>query len=89
MILEFQDKVVSYHTFIQDVSAQLAYFLETDKKDPEYVSTRKAYSMFGRKNVERWVRNKLITPYVRPGVTEYETAKLRKLQRTEQDYLNE
>jgi len=51
------------------------------------MSTRQAYKMFGRKNVERWRRAGKIQPYVRPGKMEYETAQLRLLQRTEQDYL--
>ena len=54
---------------------------------PDFMSTRQAYKMFGRKNVERWRRAGKIQPYVRPGKTEYETAQLRLLQRTEQDYL--
>lgn len=87
MSLHFTDKTVSYRTFLRDLSANIVKMLHEDKDDPELVSTRQAYKMFGRKNVERWRRVGKIQPYVRPGKAEYETAQLRLLQRTEQDYL--
>lgn len=87
MSLHFTDKNVSYRTFLRDLSANIVKMLHEDKDDPELVSTRQAYKMFGRKNVERWRRVGKIQPYVRPGKAEYETAQLRLLQRTEQDYL--
>lgn len=85
--INFTDKTVSYHSFLRDLSANIVKMLHEDKDDPEFVSTRQAYKMFGRKNVERWRKAGKIQPYVRPGKTEYETAQLRLLQRTEQDYL--
>lgn len=85
--INFTDKTVSYRTFLRDLSANIVKMLHEDKDDPELVSTRQAYKMFGRKNVERWRRVGKIQPYVRPGKAEYETAQLRLLQRTEQDYL--
>ena len=87
MHINFTDKTVSYRTFLRDLSANIVKMLHEDKDDPELVSTRQAYKMFGRKNVERWRRVGKIQPYVRPGKAEYETAQLRLLQRTEQDYL--
>lgn len=82
----FSDKVVSYDTFLNDLTARLASFLENDKNEPEMVSQRQAFKLFGRGNVERWRKKGLITPSVRPGKTEYPTRRLRELQRTEQDY---
>lgn len=87
MRIDFTDKTVSYHTFLRDLSANIVKMLHEDKDDPDFMSTRQAYKMFGRKNVERWRRAGKIRPYVRPGKAEYETAQLRLLQRTEQDYL--
>lgn len=87
--LHFSDKSVSYETFMSDLSARITRNMKSDANDPEYISQRKAYEMFGRRNVERWKRNGLITPCIRPGKKEYYTADLRLLQRTEQDYLNE
>lgn len=84
--LVFSDKVVSYGTFMNDLAARLASFLQQDRNEPEMISQRKAYSMFGRGNVDRWRKKGLIHPYKRPGKVEYSTKRLRVLQRTEQDY---
>ena len=89
MRIDFTDKTVSYRTFLRDLSANIVKMLHEDKDDPDFMSTRQAYKMFGRKNVERWRRVCKIQPYVRPGKMEYETAQLRLLQRTEQDYNNQ
>lgn len=86
--LDFKDITVSYRTFLRDLSANIVKMLHDDRNDPEFISTRQAYSIFGRKNVERWRKAGKLQPYVRPGKMEYETAQLRLLQRTEQDYLN-
>ncbi|MBP3511138.1 MAG: hypothetical protein J6K19_03750 [Prevotella sp.] len=83
----FDDKLVSYETFMEDLSARLNRMLKNDAADPEYISQRKAYSIFGRRNVERWRRQGKIQPCKRPGKIEYRTADLRLLQRTCQDYL--
>lgn len=88
MHINFTDKSVSYRTFLRDLSANIVKMLHDDRYDPEFMSTRQAYRVFGRRNVERWRKDGKIKPYVRPGKTEYETAQLRLLQRTEQDYLS-
>lgn len=85
--IQFPDKLVSYETFMSDLSARVARMMKSDVADPEYISQRKAYAAFGRRNVERWKRNGKIQPYKRPGKIEYRMADLRLLQRTEQDYL--
>jgi len=85
--IQFSDKLVSYETFMSDLSARVVRMMKSDAADPEYVSQRTAYSIFGRKNVDRWRRNGKIKSYKRPGKVEYCMADLRLLQRTEQDYL--
>jgi hypothetical protein len=84
--IDFPDKTVSYRTFIRDLAAHIVKMLHEERNDPEFMSTRQAYATFGRRNVERWRKAGKAKPYVRPGKTEYETAQLRLLQRTEQDY---
>lgn len=86
MQLFFPDKVVTYETFLDDLSARVASRLQGMAKDPEYVSTRQAYQMFGRANVERWRKQGRITPCKRPGKVEYLTAELRRQASTQQDY---
>lgn len=84
--LAFPDKVVTYDIFIRDISARVAALIESDKDDPETVSQRKAYQIFGRGNVDRWNRQGRLSSCKRPGKVEYKMAELRLLQRTEQDY---
>lgn len=56
MNILFSDKAPDYETFITDLVARLTAALAQISHDPEYISQRKAYSMFGRANVERWRR---------------------------------
>lgn len=85
-LLQFLDRLIPYDTFLNDVAARVVKMLKTDKDDPEYVSQRKAYEMFGRRNVERWRKQGKVEPCKRPGKLEYRTADLRLLQRVTQDY---
>lgn len=84
--LDFSDKSVTYDTFVKDVAAEVARCISEQKNDPETVSQRKAYAMFGRGNVDRWRRQGKIEPCKRPGKIEYRTADLRRLQQIKQDY---
>lgn len=87
--LQFLDHLIPYDTFLNDVAARVVSMLKTDKDDPEFVSQRKAYEMFGRRNVERWRKQGKVEPCKRPGKMEYRTSDLRLLQRTVQDYFND
>lgn len=86
-LLQFLDHLIPYETFLNDLAARIVKMLKMDNDDPEYVSQRKAFEMFGRRNVERWKRQGKISPIKRPGKIDYNTAELRMLQRTIQDYL--
>lgn len=86
--IQFEDRLVTYETFMADLTVRLARMIRSDAADPEYVSQRTAYSIFGRRNVDRWRRTGKVKPFKRPGKVEYSMADLRLLQRTEQDYLN-
>ena len=87
MQIQFSDRMVSYATFVNDVAARLASMIAESRADPEVISQREAYRIFGRGNVDRWRRQGKISPCKRPGKVEYLTRELRLLQRTQQDYL--
>lgn len=87
--LDFTDRLVPYDRFIQDVAAKVVSLLRSDNTDPEYINQRKAFAMFGRRNVERWRKQGKVVPCKRPGKVEYRTADLRLLQRTQQDYFTD
>ena len=85
-ILQVLDRLIPYDTFLNDLAARIVKMMKADNNDPEFVSQRKAYELFGRRNVERWNRQGKIESYKRPGKVEYRTSDLRLLQRTTQDY---
>lgn len=87
-ILQFLDKLIPYDIFLNDVAARIVKMLKSDRNDPEYITQRKAYEMFGRRNVERWRKQGKVEPCKRPGKLEYRTADLRLLQRIKQDYFD-
>ena len=87
MYIQFPDKVVSYDTFMDDLSSRIVRKMQRAEADPKTVSQRKAYSIFGRANVDRWRKEGRIHPCKRPGTVEYCMADLRLLQQqTQQDY---
>lgn len=85
-LIEFLDHLIPYETFLNDIASRVVNMLRSDNQDPEYISQRKAYDMFGRRNVQRWRKQGKIEPCKRPGRLEYTTADLRLLQRMSQDY---
>ena len=85
-ILQVLDRLIPYDTFLNDLAARIVKMMKADNNVPEFVSQRKAYELFGRRNVERWKRQGKIESYKRPGKVEYRTSDLRLLQRTTQDY---
>lgn len=73
---------VPYDTLINDIASRVVELIKNDEQDPEYISQRTAFKMFGRRNVERWRTQGKVTPCRRPGRVEYRTSELRVLQRT-------
>lgn len=88
-LFRFWNRIVAYDAFLNDLAARIVRLLKAEHDDPEFISQRKAFEIFGRRNVERWRKQGKITPCKRPGKVEYKTSELRFLQRTVQDYFNE
>ena len=84
--IDFADKSVTYDTFVRDVASSVVRLLSEVRNDPEFISKRRAYELFGRGNVDRWLRNDDIKPHIRPGKVELRTSELRALQNRVQDY---
>lgn len=84
--IQFPDRMVSYETFMTDLASRIANQLKQAEADPDTISQRKAYSIFGRANVDRWRRQGRIEPCKHGGKLEYRTADLRMLQHIKQDY---
>lgn len=88
LTLDFSDKTVAYDTFVRDVASSVVRMLAEVRNEPETISQRQAYAIFGRGNVDRWRRQGKIEPCKRPGKIEYRTAELRRLQQVKQDYFD-
>lgn len=86
-MIQFADKMVSYETFMNDLASRIVSEVEKRKTEPERISKRKAYEVFGRANVDRWIREQRLTIRKRPGKVELLSAELRRCQAIEQDYL--
>lgn len=86
-VIDFSNRSVPYEVFLKDVATSVVRMLTEQKDEPEFVSKRKAYGLFGRANVDRWLRNEEIIPHIRPGKVELRMADLRALQNRVQDYL--
>ena len=84
--IDFSDRSVPYEVFLRDVAQSVVKMLSAQKDEPEFVSKRRAYELFGRGNVDRWLKNEEIEPHIRPGKTELRMADLRALQNKVQDY---
>ncbi len=88
LTLDFSDKTVTYDTFVHDVASSVVRMLAEVRNEPEIISQRQAYAMFGRGNVDRWRKQGRIEPCKRPGKIEYRTAELHRLQQVKQDYFD-
>lgn len=84
--LQFPDRKVTYATFVDDVATKVVELMNA--KMPERISQRQAYKLYGRGNVERWLRKGKLHTYKRPGKVEYITSELIREQSREQDYLD-
>lgn len=86
--LLFADKSVKYADFIRDLASELAMKLHQIEKGDLEISQAQAFKMFGRADVERWIKNGKITPCrISPGKKRYKLIELQKLANVQQNYL--
>ena len=84
--LQFPDRKVTYAAFVDDVATKVVELMNA--KIPERISQRQAYKLYGRGNVERWLRHGKLHTFKRPGKIEYITSELVKEKSREQDYFD-
>lgn len=86
--LLFADKSVTYTDFIRDLASELAMKLHQIEKGQLEISQAQAFRMFGRADVERWIKNGKITPCrISPGKKRFKLIELQKLANVQQNYL--
>ena len=86
--LLFSDTTVSYLQFVDDLATKIALRVHQIEKGQLEISQAKAFKMFGRADVERWVKSGKLTPCrISPGKKRYKLADLQKLASIQQNYL--
>ena len=85
---QFLDTTVTYDQFITDLATKIALKMHQVEKGQLEISQAQAYKMFGRADVERWVKNGKIEPVrISPGTKRYRLIDLQKLADVQQNYL--
>lgn len=86
--LLFSDKTVTYEQFVNDLATSIALKIHQVEKGQLEISQAKAFKMFGRADVERWIKNGKLKPCrVSPGKKRYRLIDLQKLASIQQNYL--
>lgn len=84
----FQDATVTFEQFTTELATKIALKLYQVEKGKLEISQAQAYKMFGRADVDRWVKNGKIEPVrVSPGKKRYRLIDLQKLANIQQNYL--
>lgn len=85
---QFIDTTVTYDQFVNDLATKIALKMHQVEKGQLEISQAQAYKMFGRADVERWVKNGKIEPVrISPGKKRYRLIDLQKLADVQQNYL--
>lgn len=73
----FADKSVTYGQFIDELATKLAEKIIMIENGEMEISKNKAYKMFGRSDVERWIKSGKLEPSrVSTGVTRFKMSDL-------------
>ena len=87
-ILEFTDKSVTFEQFVDFFATKVALRIHQIEKGELEISQAEAYRLFGRADVERWVKNGKLKPVrISPGKKRFSLVDLQKLASIQQNYL--
>lgn len=85
--LVFSDTTVSYDQFTTELATKIAIKLHQVEKGQLEICQAQAFRMFGRADVERWVKTgKLMPCRISPGKKRYKLIDLQKLASIQQNY---
>ena len=86
--MQFSDATVTYEQFVNDLATRITFKMHQIENGEIEVSKSQAYKMFGRADVDRWIKNGKISPCrISPGKTRYKLIDLQKLASVKQNYL--
>ena len=86
--LQFIDTIVSNGQFIDELATKIALKIHQIEKGQLEISQAQAYRMYGRADVERWVKHGKLHPCrISPGKIRYRLIDLQKLASIQQNYV--
>lgn len=86
--MQFCDKSVTYNQFVNDLASAVAMRMHQIEKGQLEISQAEAFRLFGRADVERWIKNGKIQPCrISPGKKRFKLIELQKLANVLQNYL--
>ncbi|UKI45886.1 MAG: hypothetical protein L6V92_10535 [Phocaeicola vulgatus] len=85
---QFVDQTVTYEQFVNELATRIALKIHQVEKGQLEISQAKAFKMYGRADVERWVKSGKLQPSrISPGKKRYRLIDLQKLADIQQNYL--
>ena len=85
---QFVDQTVTYEQFVNELATRIALKIHQVEKGQLEISQAKAFKMYGRADVERWVKSGKLQPSrISPGKKRYRLIDLQKLADIHQNYL--
>lgn len=88
MVLEFINKSVTFEQFVDVLATKVALRIHQIEKGQLEISQAQAYKLFGRADVERWVKSGKIEPVrISPGKKRFKLVDLQMLANVQQNYL--
>lgn len=85
---QFVDQTVTYEQFVNELATRIALKIHQVEKGQLEISQAKAFKMYGRADVERWVKSGKLQPsQISPGKKRYRLIDLQKLADIQQNYL--
>lgn len=84
----FADASVTFEQFTNELAVKIALKLYQVQRGELEISQAQAFKMFGRADVERWVKSGKIAPCrISPGKKRFKLVELQKLASIQQNYL--
>ncbi|MBQ9170741.1 MAG: hypothetical protein IJ148_08000 [Bacteroidaceae bacterium] len=86
--LHFADQTVTFDNFVDALATKVALRMHQVEKGQLEISQSQAFKMFGRADVERWIKSGKLQPVrISPGKKRYRLVDLQKLASIQQNYL--
>ena len=87
-VLQFVDQSVTFEQFVDLLATKVALRMHQVEKGQMEISQAQAYRLFGRADVDRWVKNGKLKPVrISPGKKRYRLVDLQELASVQQNFI--